>query len=111
MTMESVPGNVAEVALNEGRRFRSPQRILVRSFRISRDKWRQKHHAVQADLEQTRQRAAERGASRDRWRERCEAAEARVELSESLEAQRLAELAQARARVAELEAVVQKKTR
>jgi hypothetical protein len=93
------------------RRFRSPNRILARSFRIGRDKWKQKHHAVQAELEQTRQLASERGASRDRWREQCEAAMARAQAAESLAAQRLAELEQVRIHLAELEAAAQKKMR
>ena len=50
---ESVVGAVEGV-----RQFRSPNRVLARSFRLSRDKWKQKHQAVQAELEQTRQLAA-----------------------------------------------------
>jgi hypothetical protein len=91
------------------RRFRSPNRILARAFRIGRDKWKQKHHAVQAELEQTRQLAAERGSSRDGWRERCEAALAREAAAEALAAQRLSEVEQARARIAQLEADAKKK--
>ena len=101
--MEPSQGSVAEVA-GGTRRFRSPTRILARSFRIGRDKWKQKHHAVQAELEQTRQLASERGTSRDRWREQYEAALARAEEAESLAAQRLTELEQVRVRLAELEA-------
>lgn len=108
--MEPSQGSVAEVA-HGTRRFRSPTRILARSFRIGRDKWKQKHHAVQAELEQTRQLVSERGTSRDRWREQCEAALARAEEAESLAAQRLTELEQVRVRLAELEAATQKKTR
>ena len=108
--MEPSQGSVAEVA-HWTRRFRSPTRILARSFRIGRDKWKQKHHAVQAELEQTRQLVSERGTSRDRWREQCEVALARAEEAESLAAQRLIELEQVRVRLAELEAATQKKTR
>ncbi len=100
--------NVAGTTGGE-RRYRSPNRILARSFRLGRDKWKQKHHMVQAELEQTRQLAAERGASRDGWRERCEAEMARAEAAEALAAQRLTELEQARFRIAQLEADVQKK--
>jgi len=64
---------------------------------------------VQAELEQTRQLAAERGASRDGWRERCEAVMAREKAAEALAAQRLTELEQARTRIAQLEADIQKK--
>jgi hypothetical protein len=108
--MELSQGSVAGVA-GGARRYRSPNRILARAFRIGRDKWKQKHHAVQAELEQTRQLSAERETSRERWRERCETAKARAEAAESLAAQRLIELVQVCARLAPLEAAAQKKTR
>ena len=106
--MEPSQGSVVGV-VGRARRYRSPNRILARAFRIGRDKWKQKHHAVQAELEQTRQLSAERGTSRDRWREQCETAMARAEAAESLAAQRLTELEQVRAGIAQLEAVAQKK--
>ena len=90
------------------RRFTSPNRILARSFRLSRDKWKQKHHQVQAKLEQTRQLAAERGIARDRWRERCEQATARAATAEASAARLQGELEQARTRIAALEAALQK---
>jgi len=105
--MEPSQGSVAEV-VSGTRRYRSPNRILVRSFRIGRDKWKDKHHAVQAELEQVRQLSAERGASRDLWQERCKAAVARAAVAESLAAQRLAEVQQVQVRLAELQAVAQK---
>ena len=95
--MEPSQGSVAEV-ISGTRRFKSPNRILARSFRIGRDKWKEKHHAVQAELEQVRQFSAERGAARDRWREQCAAALARAEAAESRAAQRLTELEQVRVR-------------
>lgn len=98
-------------SIGGGRRYRSPNRILARAFRLGRDRWKRKHHAVQAELEQTRQLAAERGASRDGWRERCEAAMVREKAAEALAAQRLIELEQVRARIAQFEADSQKKTR
>jgi len=107
--MKSSPGGVAGVASGT-RRYRSPNRILVRFFRLSRDKWKDKYQVVQAKLEQMRQISAERGASRDRWREKCEAAVARAAVGDSLAAHRLTELDQVRVRVAELEAAAQKKT-
>ena len=91
------------------RRFTSPNRILARSFRLSRDKWKQKHHQVQAKLEQTRQLAAERGIARDHWRERCEQATARAATAEASAARLQGELEQARTRIAALEAALQKK--
>ena len=90
------------------RRFTSPNRILARSFRLSRDKWKQKHHQVQAKLEQTRQLAAERGIARDRWRERYEQATARAATAEASAARLQGELEQARTRIAALEAALQK---
>ena len=106
--METIQKSAAGV-LSGTRRFRSPNRILARSFRIGRDKWKEKHHVVQAELEQVRQLAAERGASRDRWREQFEAATKRAESAESLAAHRLTELEQVRVRLAELEAAAKKK--
>ena len=92
------------------RRFTSPNRILARSFRLSRDKWKQKHHQVQAKLEQARQLAAERGTARDRWRERCDQATARAAAAEVSAARLQGELEQDRARIAALQAAPQKKT-
>ena len=106
--MEPCQGSVVD-SIGGVRRYRSPNRILARTFRLGRDKWKQKHHTVQAGLEQTRQLAAERGASRDGWRGRCEAEMARAEAAEALAAQRLTELEQFRARIAQLEAGAQKK--
>jgi hypothetical protein len=106
--MEPSQGSVTGVA-GGARRYRSPNRILARAFRIGRDKWKRKHHAVQAELEQARQLSAERGTSRERWRDRCETAMARAEAAESLAAQRLTELEQVRVHIAQLEAAVQKK--
>jgi len=90
-----------------GRRYSSPNRVLVRSFRISRDAWKSKHQAVQIKLEKQRQLSAERGRSREQWKQKCAAATARAEAAEVLVQQRLDELEQARA---ELEKLLSKKT-
>ena len=87
-----------------GRRYRSPNRVLARSFRISRDGWKSKHQAVQVQLEQQRQLAAERGRSREQWQQKCEAATIRAEQAEILARQRLDERDQARAELANLQA-------
>ena len=87
-----------------GRRYLSPNRVLARSFRISRDGWKNKHQAVQVKLEQQRQLAAERGRSREQWKQKCEIATARAEEAEVLAQQRLEELDQARAELAALPA-------
>ena len=91
------------------RRFTSPNQILARSFRLSRDKWKWKHHQVQAKLKQARQLASERGIARAGWREQCEQATARVVAAETTASQLQDELAQARARIAALEAASKKK--
>jgi len=90
-----------------GRRYVSPNRVLVRSFRMSRDAWKRKHQAVQAKLEKQRQLSAERGRSREQWKLKCEAATARAEQAEVLDQQHLEELEQARA---ELDNLLSKKT-
>lgn len=92
------------------RRFTSPNRVLARSFRLSRDKWKQKHHQVQAKLEDVRQLAAERGIARDQWRERCDQATLRAQAAEAHAAQLQVELEEASARIAALEAAPPKKT-
>jgi len=92
-------------ASNE-RKYRSPNRILARSFRIGRDKWKQKYMDARAELKRARQLAAERGASRDRWHAECDAAKQRARAAEALAQERLQELEQLRARESEL-----KKTR
>ena len=101
--MDQSQGSDSEV-VSGTRKFLSPNRVLVRSFRQSRDLWRDKHHAVQAKLELERQRSAERGRLRDRWQAKCEAALAKVQAAERLTQQRLSELEQARARIARFEA-------
>ncbi|MDA1232347.1 MAG: hypothetical protein O2856_16360 [Planctomycetota bacterium] len=85
-----------------GRRYSSPPRVLVRSFRMGRDNWKMKHQAVQEKLEQERQLSADRGRSREQWKQKYETATARAEQAELLAQQRLKELEQARAELANL---------
>ncbi|MEJ7593686.1 MAG: hypothetical protein WKF77_32025 [Planctomycetaceae bacterium] len=87
-----------------GRRYRSPQRVLARSFRMGRDNWKAKHQAVQEKLEQERQLSADRGRSREQWKQKCETTSARAEQAELLAQQRLEELEQAHAELAKLKA-------
>ena len=94
-----------------GRRYLSPNRVLARSFRISRDGWKSKHQAVQGKLEQQRQLTAERGRSREQWKQKCETATARAEAAEALARQRLEELEQAYAQMEKLQVEVKKKWR
>ncbi len=51
--MTATPEDSAATACNE-RRFRSPNRILARSFRLARDKWKQKYMKVRAELKNAR---------------------------------------------------------
>ena len=91
----------AATANNEPQ-FRSPNRILVRSFRLSRDKWKQKYMKVRAELKSARQLGTERGTSRDRWRAECDAADERAMQAEALAQLRLDELEQLRSEQQEL---------
>ncbi len=93
---------VVAKATNNERKYRSPNRILARSFRLARDKWKQKYMDVRAELKRARQLATERGDSRDRWRAECEVATEQARAAETLAQERLQELEQLRAR--ELEA-------
>ena len=84
------------------RKYRSPNRILARSFRMARDKWKQKYMNARAELKRARQLAAERGDSRDRWRAECDAAMEQARVAETLAQERLQELEQLRARELEV---------
>ena len=107
--MNTVDDRAAESGMISGtRRFRSPNRILARSFRISRDKWKARHHAVRAELKQSRRLAAERGASRDRWKAECQRETARALAAEAMVERLKSELEQARARIAAMEGAQKK---
>jgi len=93
---------VASKETTHKRKFRSPNRVLVRSFRIGRDKWKRKYMEVRADLKRARQIATERGDSRDRWRAECDAAKEQARAAETLAQERLEELEQLRARELEV---------
>ena len=81
--------------------FKSPRRILLRSFLRSRERWKAKYMSQKPKLKQLRNRAADAARARDRWRERAETAEA--------EAVRLrAELAASQAGLAEATAAKKK---
>jgi hypothetical protein len=87
---------------NNVRQFRSPNRILARSFRLARDKWKQKYLQARAELKSARQLATERGTSRDRWRAERDTANQRAIQAEALAQQRLDELEQLRSEQQEL---------
>lgn len=84
------------------RQFRSPNRILARSFRLARDKWKQKYMKARAELKSARQLATERGTSRDRWRAECDAANQRAIQAEALAQQQLDKLEHLRSEQQEL---------
>ena len=94
--MVAAPKVASKTASNE-RKYRSPNRVLARSFRIARDKWKQKYMDARADLKRARQLSTERGVSRDRWRAECEAAKEQTRAAETLAQERLQELEQLRA--------------
>lgn len=93
---------VASKETTNERKYRSPNRVLARSFRIGRDKWKQKYMDARAELKRARQLATERGDSRDRWRAECDAAKERARAAETLAQERLEELEQLRARELEV---------
>lgn len=107
--MEQSQGSDPET-VSGTRRYKSPNRVLARFFRIGRDGWKEKHHLVQAKLEQERQLSVERRRSRDEWRRKCEAAMTQTQAAEALAKQQEQELAQVRARVTELETALSKKS-
>ena len=63
------------VAGGEVREFVSPLRILVRSFRASRDKWKAKAGRMKADVKRLKVNVHDVQQSRATWRQRAEAAE------------------------------------
>lgn len=106
--MEQSQGSDPET-VSGTRRYKSPNRVLARFFRMGRDGWKAKHHQVQAKLEQERQLSVERLRSRDEWRRKCEAAMTNTRAAEVLAKQHEQELAQVRVRVTELETALSKK--
>jgi len=107
--MNLISGPAAEFETSPGTRwFRSPNRILARSFRLSRDKWKAKHHAVRDKLKQARRLAAERGASRDRWKAECQQEAARAAAAEAMVEQQKSELERARERIAAIDGAPKK---
>lgn len=62
----------------EGREFLSPSRILARSFRLSRDKWKAKAGRAKADVKRLKVNVHDLQKSRSNWRERAESAESKL---------------------------------
>ena len=59
--------------------YSSPKRVLIRSLRLSRDKWKGKYTELQQRVKRFRVQAYDACQSRDGWRERAEAAERELE--------------------------------
>lgn len=55
--------------------WKSPLRILVRSFQRSRDNWKQTYMALKADLKRYKNRAADARRSRERWKAKAQTLE------------------------------------
>ena len=70
--MAVVVSAVGEIA---DREFVSPLRILVRSFRWSRDQWKAKAGRMKAEVKRLKVNVHDVQLSRASWRERAEAAE------------------------------------
>ena len=68
----------AAVGGGEVREFLSPSRILVRSFRASRDKWKAKSGRMKADVKRLKVNVSDVQQSRATWRQRAEAAESEL---------------------------------
>ena len=66
---------VESEGLSEGREFLSPLRILVRSFRRSRDKWKAKAGQWRVDNKRLKVSVHDVKLSRAAWRARAEEAE------------------------------------
>lgn len=59
--------------------YSSPKRVLIRSLRMSRDNWKEKHAELQSRVKRLRVQAYDACQSRDGWRARAEAAERELE--------------------------------
>ncbi len=63
--------------------FKSPLRILVRSFQRSRDNWKQKYMAIKAEIKRYKNQAADARRSREKWKVQAQAFEAQNRRLES----------------------------
>ena len=75
---------------NESVSYRSPARVLVRSFERSRDGWKAKYKALQQQVRAYRTEVRDLRRSRERWRANAEALkqenrEMRVQLQSQVE--------------------------
>ena len=80
-------GARAGVAEGELEGFRSPMRVLARSFQRSRAKWKQKYLDQRAELQRLKVRVHDVKESREQWKEQAQSrqrefAELQAELTE-----------------------------
>ena len=61
------------------RRFRSPNRILVRFFRLARDKWKAKYRKLKEELKRMSNRVADARRSREQWADKARELQAELE--------------------------------
>lgn len=60
-------------------KFKSPLRILAGFFRRSRDRWKGKYFAIQAEIKRYKNQAGDARRSRERWRTKAELLEVQVQ--------------------------------
>jgi chromosome segregation ATPase len=77
--------------------YKSPRRILLRFFRQSRNRWKEKCKTLKKDVKRSENRARDAQKSRDGWREKAERWKAEAEASKAEIARLQEELAASRA--------------
>ena len=65
------------------RTFRSPMRSLVRFFRASRDRWREKCKQRNVEIKRLKNRVNDQKRSRENWKQRAKRAESEMALLQS----------------------------
>lgn len=58
--------------------FKSPPRILARTFRRSRDRWKAKCMAAKTEIKRFKNQASDARRSREQWKDKAVALESRV---------------------------------
>ena len=61
------------------RRFKSPNRVLARSFRLGRDKWKAKYKKLKEEWKRMKNRVADARRSREQWSSQARQLQAEVE--------------------------------
>ena len=51
--------------------FKSPLRVLVRAFRMSRDQWKSKYMVLKAEIKRFKNQAADARRSREKWQSKA----------------------------------------